>query len=491
MSVNMKTKRLKGILLFLFIITFCFLSFVYAEAGTSKTKKSKHDQEVNDFINQMSLDEKICQLFILTPEALTGSGNVTMAGDRTQAAIYETPVGGLIYMENNLEGWDQTKSMLDNTQQYSYARIGLPMFLAVDEEGGRVRRVSGRIGDISAVPSMGEVGYWESEEAYALGERIGNYLSELGFNVDFAPVADVLSNSDNSVIGDRSFGTNPIKVAELVVSVMDGLQNSGIIATLKHFPGHGSTSEDSHDEYAISYQEMNELMNQDLLPFAEGIAHGAKMIMMGHISLPEITGEMTPSSLSHDIVTDLLRDKLKYDGIIITDALEMGAITEHYNSSDAAIKAIQAGCDMLLMPSDWHAARYALIDAVESGVISEERIDDSVKRIIELKLALRNAHSNSLEGLDEDDSEENFEEDLNEDEDEEESEDENEDDDPAVDMMETEDSESVVELVEVDIESIADLVEDETDSVTDSISDDPDSADIFSGFESGELQLVG
>ena len=366
MYVNTKINGLKRIILFLSVIiyTFCFLSVAYAgsETDISAVDKSSQDQEVLDFINQLSLEDKICQLFFLSPEDLTDSGNVTMAGDQTRKAIYETPVGGIIYMENNLEDWDQIKSMLDNTQQYSYARIGLPMFLAVDEEGGRVRRISGRIGDIAYVPSMREVGEWDSADVYVLGERIGHYLSELGFNVDFAPVADVLSNPNNGVIGDRSFGSNPIMVAEKVV-----------------------------------YQSMEELMNQDLLPFAEGIAHGAKMIMMGHISLPEITGEMIPSSLSDTIVTDLLREKLKYNGIIITDALEMGAITEHYNSSDAAIKAIQAGCDMLLMPSDWNEARYALIEAVEDGTIPEERIDESVARIIQLKLELRQAHFDSMD----------------------------------------------------------------------------------------------
>ena len=406
MSVNMKIRSSKGFILIISVIiyTFCLFSIVDAESKTDSSTVDKPSQEVSEFINQLSLDEKICQLFFLSPEDLTDSGNVTMAGDKTREAIYETPVGGIIYMENNLEDWDQIKSMLDNTQQYSYARIGLPMFLAVDEEGGRVRRISGRIGDIAFVPSMREVGEWDSADVYALGERIGHYLSELGFNVDFAPVADVLSNPNNGVIGDRSFGSNPIMVAEKVVSVMDGMQSCGVVATLKHFPGHGSTDEDSHEEYAVSYQSMEELMNQDLLPFAEGIAHGAKMIMMGHISLPEITGEMIPSSLSDTIVTDLLREKLKYNGIIITDALEMGAITEHYNSSDAAIEAIQAGCDMLLMPSDWDAARNALIEAVEDGTIPEERIDESVARIIQLKLELRQAHFDSMDDSLEDES---------------------------------------------------------------------------------------
>ncbi|MDE6828880.1 MAG: beta-N-acetylhexosaminidase, partial [Lachnospiraceae bacterium] len=209
---------------------------------------------------------------------------------------------------------------------------------------------------------------------------------ELGFNVDFAPVADVASNPDNQVIGSRSFGSDAGLVSQMVAREVQGMQEQGVSASLKHFPGHGDTSEDSHAEMAVSKKTADELRNMEFLPFKAGIEAGVDMVMIGHISVPAITGSDIPASLSEQIITGCLREELGYQGIVVTDSMSMGAIVNTYTSADAAVRALQAGCDMLLMPQDFQAARQAVLDAVKDSVLSEERLDESLRRIFRVKL---------------------------------------------------------------------------------------------------------
>ena len=208
---------------------------------------------------------------------------------------------------------------------------------------------------------------------------------QLGFNLDFAPVADVNSNPNNTVIGSRAFGTDPEKVAEMVAACVKGFRDSGMVCTLKHFPGHGDTEEDSHYGEAKSWKTLDELRTCELRPFQAGIEAGASMIMVGHITLPNVTEEI-PATLSHDIVTGILREEMKYNGIIITDSMAMNAIANWYSSDEAAVKAIQAGCDMILMPYQLESAVNGIETAVNSGDITEERIEESVLRILKAKL---------------------------------------------------------------------------------------------------------
>ncbi len=345
------------------------------------------DQLVSERMKNMTLEEKVLQMFVVSPEALTGVSGVTMAGETTKAAIDRTPVGGILYMAENLQSREQVTELLANTQQYSMERIALPMFLCVDEEGGSVRRVNGRgIIEADEIPSMSLVG--SEEEARRYGAEMGRYLSLLGFNVDFAPVADTLTNSGNQVVQDRSFGADPYKVASMSVAVMEGLHEYNVAATFKHFPGHGSTAEDTHAGAGVSYQTMDDLLSCDLIPFQAGVDNGTDLIMVGHISLPEVTGDNTPATLSYPVITGILRDTMGYDGLVITDALQMGAITQSYSSADAAVRAVKAGNDLLLYPADFSSAFYGVLDAVQTGDISEERIDESVRRIVRKKISL-------------------------------------------------------------------------------------------------------
>lgn len=355
------------------------------------TEETGVSPEVQKYLDDMTDEEKVAQLFVVTPDALTGIEAVNQAGDGTKEAIDKTPVGGIIYMSDNLQATTQTKEMLANTNQYSKDRVGLPMFLCVDEEGGTVARIagSGRF-DVTNVGNMSDIGATGTvEDAREVGETIGTYMAELGFNVDFAPVADVLTNQENSIVKYRSFGSDVDVCSRMSIAVAEGLNSKGIEATYKHFPGHGATAGDTHLGAAFTTKTIDELKEQELVPFQDAIDNGARFIMVSHISAPNITGHDTPASLSKEIVTDLLRDDMGYDGIVVTDAMEMGAISTKYKSDEAAVMSIQAGADMILMPEDFELAYNGVLEAVKSGEISEERLNESVARIIEIKLQMK------------------------------------------------------------------------------------------------------
>lgn len=360
------------------------------ESSKDMEVESSEDTEVESMLNDLTIEEKVAQLFFITPEALTGVDGVTVAGSRTAECFAEYPVGGIVYFSQNLISREQISSMLTGMQDISMNRINLPVFLAVDEEGGPVTRISGcgiegvpEIGDMFSVGETGDV-----QQAYQTGAEIGTYLSELHFNVDFAPVADVYTNETNPVIGRRAFGTDAGTVSQMVPMAVRGLMDAGVEATLKHFPGHGDTAADSHMGYACSSKSLDELRSCELLPFKAGIEAGASFVMAGHISAPNVPGCDTPASLSYTMLTEILRNELGFQKIIITDALNMGAISNYYTSGQAAVQAILAGADMLLMPSDFQSAYAEVCAAVYDGRISQERLNKSVRRILAEKMRL-------------------------------------------------------------------------------------------------------
>ena len=349
------------------------------------------EETIEEYIRSMTLEDKAAQLFIVMPESLIdGVSCVTAAGDMTREAINEIPVGGFIYARANLRSEDQVSAMTKNVQIYSMERVNLPMFLCIDEEGGTVARITKNdrfqvpyIGDMSDIGKTGD-----AETAYDTGRTMGTYLSRMGCNVDFAPVADVLSNPDNQVVKRRSFGSDPQLVSDMCLALARGLREQGILSVYKHFPGHGGTAEDTHEGYACTDKTLEELRICDLIPFQEGIRQGVPMIMAGHVSLPGIAGDNTPASLSPAILHDLLREEMGYEGIIITDAMDMGAVTKQYSAAEAAVRSLQAGADMILMPADLKEAYYGVIQAVRDGELTMERIDQSLRRIIRVKLQM-------------------------------------------------------------------------------------------------------
>lgn len=349
------------------------------------TEEELLEREIEAFLERMTLEEKICQMFILTPEQLTGVTAVTAAGETTKSRLEQYPVGGLAYFAANLVSEEQTKEMLAHTTEFGKEIEGLPLFLCVDEEGGRVARIGGNPAfQVERIGPMGEI--TGEEEAYQAGAVIGKYLKELGFNVDFAPDADVITNEKNTVIGDRSFGSDPETVASLAAAVSNGLHSEGVLSTFKHFPGHGATEADTHQGYAYARRTYEELTVSELVPFAAAGENGADMIMAAHISLPDLLGDDTPCSLSYQMITEVLRNDLGFEGLVITDSLQMGAIAENYGSDESAVKAVEAGVDLLLMPKDFSLAYEGIQNAVADGRISEERINESVRRILRKKL---------------------------------------------------------------------------------------------------------
>ncbi|MCC8099572.1 MAG: glycoside hydrolase family 3 protein [Clostridiales bacterium] len=347
------------------------------------TREEAITAQAQELLDSMTLAEQVYQMFIVTPETLTGVSTVTQAGATTQAALQSHPVGGLVYFAANIVTPEQCTTMISNTQ--SYSKIGL--FIAVDEEGGRVARIGkNRAMGTTAFPSMSDIGSTgDVSKAYEVGSTIGTEIAQFGFNLDFAPVADVNSNPNNTVIGDRAFGSDPEAVAEMVASAVQGFRDSGMLCTLKHFPGHGDTDTDSHYGYTEVLKTLQELRSVEFLPFQAGIDAGADFVMMGHISVPEVTGDDTPASLSATMIT-ILRDELNFQGLVITDSMVMSAITDRYTSAQAAVLAVQAGVDVILEPSSLTGAVQGILSAVEDGTISEERIRESVLKILEVKI---------------------------------------------------------------------------------------------------------
>lgn len=346
--------------------------------------------EAEQILSGMTLEEKAAQLFIVTPEALSGEESTTQAGEQLTGAFQTYPVGGFIMMSGNVASPQQIVEFNSALEDISIQTTGLKPFLSVDEEGGTVVRVAGNemfpvenVGNMSDIAAEGN-----PDRAYEVGAYIGTYLAGYGFNVDFAPDADVWTNPSNEVVRYRAFGSDAQTAASMVARAVEGFHSAGVCTSLKHFPGHGATAEDSHEGFAYSQRTLEELRTCEFLPFQAGIEAGSEFVMVGHITLPQVTGDGLPSSLSGAVVTDLLRTELGYEGIIITDAMNMGAIAENYSAADAAVRAIQAGIDVILMPSDFYGAYQGILDAVQTGTLTEERLDESVERIIELKLKL-------------------------------------------------------------------------------------------------------
>jgi len=345
------------------------------------TEEDLLEEVVESCISEMSLEDRVAGLFIISPEQLTGVDRAVKAGDGTKEALEKFPVGGLVYFKQNIQSKEQITEMLANTVSMSK----YPIFLAVDEEGDSVARVADTL-KLDKVDSAAEIGAaGDSNNAYETYKKIGSYLCEYGFNLNFAPVADVLTNPDNDTLAKRSFGEDAEVVSSMVAASVKGLEETGVTACMKHFPGQGNADGDTHDGLTATDRTLEEIRATELQPFAAGMEAGAQMIMVGHIAVPSITEDNTPASLSKKVITDILREEMGYNGVVITDALNMSSITEYYDPAQAAIMALKAGADMILMPEDFETAYEGVLAAVQDGTISEARINDSLKRVYRIK----------------------------------------------------------------------------------------------------------
>ncbi len=327
----------------------------------------------------MSLREKLCQLMIVRPEVLTGESPVTAAGETTRLALEQYPVGGLIYSVDNLVTQEQTREMIENTQSYSK----IPLIISADEEGGNVGRLMYKLGTtfIHSMYSYKDMG---EDTAYQNALTIGTDMVSCLFNTDFAPVADVWTNPANTVIGDRAYSDEFGQASELVAAAVRGFTESGVICCVKHFPGHGDTSTDTHEGAAVVDKSLEELRGGEFLPFEAGIEAGVDMVMVGHITVTAVDDE--PATISHEVITGLLREELGWDGVVVTDSLDMGALAG-YEIGEVCVKYLEAGGDIMLGIPDLAAALSALETAVTEGRLTEQRIDESALRVLMLKLS--------------------------------------------------------------------------------------------------------
>lgn len=380
----------KSILFFIFCASLVTTSLlpVFAKKRTGGIEQK---------IEEMDLREKVAQMFVVRLESLDPAFNtddvhklsakgLTEMNGRIEDTFRDYPAGGVILFGRNIESPRQTKKLTKKIHNLE-SKSDLRPLIFIDEEGGIVSRLANnKAFDLPKFESMKKIGESGDEEsAWKAGKTIGKYLREFGFDVDFAPVADVDTNPENPIIGDRAFSTNPEQAAKMSAAFEDGLESEGARGCMKHFPGHGDTQTDTHQGYAETEKTWEELLECEMLPFKEGIRRKVPFIMTAHISAPKIDESGSPSTLSKTITTEKLRKELGYDGIIITDAMEMSAITKNYKSDEAVIKSILAGSDMILIPYDYRATFESVLEAVKTGVIPEERINESVRRILKVK----------------------------------------------------------------------------------------------------------
>lgn len=394
-----------------------------ADGGDSwqafKSNSGGDSEAIKAIIDKMTLEQKVAQLFVVSPETLTGVDSVQYAGDMTYQALQDYPVGGIVFAKDNIDSSSQFGTMTDNLQSYSEDISGLPLFLAAAEEGGSAS-VLGNNDNLdeyyensysdddsdyssssansvhSGAPSMSEIGRKDdSTNAYEAGKSIGSLMSAYGLNLDLAPVADVLSGNSTG-IGDRTFGTDVQTVSDMASEVIRGIQEEDVNAAMKYFPGYGAASSNMSG-FPVINSSLDELKKKEFLPYSNAIAQGLDFVMVGHISVPNVTGDDTPASLSEKMISEALRKDLGFKGIVMTDYLNDKTIVKNYSAADAAVKAIQAGADLLLEPDDLEAAYEGVLKAVKKGDITEDRLDESIYRILRVKLSMQDESSDTTE----------------------------------------------------------------------------------------------
>lgn len=360
-----------------------------SEAVVTKEEGKRYDV-IGNAISKMTLEEKAGQM--LMPDFRTWKGsNVTEMLPEIEQLVKKYHLGGVILFRENVVTSEQTATLVS---QYQEAAEKYGLLMTIDQEGGIVTRLQSG----TDMPGNMALGAARSPEiAHNVGNAIGEELASLGINMNFAPVMDVNNNPDNPVIGVRSFGEDPQLVADLGVAYTKGLQEAGVAATAKHFPGHGDTAVDSHLGLPEVPHDKERLKQVELYPFQKAMEAGIDAIMTAHVTFPKIDGTKAisqktgeeiaiPATLSYKVLTELMREEMGYEGVITTDAMNMKAIADHFGAVDAAIRAVKAGTDIVLMPVGLEEVATGLLDAVKKGEITEDRIEASVKRILTLKV---------------------------------------------------------------------------------------------------------
>ncbi|MFT0802809.1 glycoside hydrolase family 3 N-terminal domain-containing protein [Bacillus swezeyi] len=382
------------------------LSALASQPGTSEADAKQHSEKsVKQMVSDMTLEEKIGQMLMpdfrnWKKEGDSSAKGLTKMNDEVAGIIQRYHLGGVILFAENVTGTEQTVRLTDGLQK---ASPDIPLFITIDQEGGIVTRLESG----TNLPGNMAIGASKSSKnAYRSGKIIGKELAALGINVNFSPVLDVNNNPANPVIGVRSYSSKPDLAGKLGIQTMKGLQDEQIIATAKHFPGHGDTAVDSHYGLPLVPHDEKRLRSVELAPFQKAIDAGIDMIMTAHVQFPAFDdttykskkdGEdiMVPATLSKKVMTDLLRKDLGFDGVVVTDALNMKAISDNFGQEEAVVMAVKAGVDIALMPAQVTSLETeknlagvieALLKAVKQGDIPIEQINQSVERILTLKM---------------------------------------------------------------------------------------------------------
>ncbi|WP_329229050.1 glycoside hydrolase family 3 protein [Streptomyces sp. NBC_00111] len=366
-----------------------------AQAATDRTSS---DSRLKRLIARMSLEEKVGQLFVMRvyghsatePDQADIDANLAEIGVRDAAELISTyHVGGIIYFAwaHNTRDPHQIADLSNGIQRAGLAGpTPVPLLVSTDQEHGIVCRVGEPATLLPGAMALGAGG--SRTDARTAGRIAGAELAALGINQNYAPDADVNVNPANPVIGVRSFGSDPDSVAGMVTAQVKGYQSSGVASTAKHFPGHGDTSTDSHTGLPVISHTREQWAELDAPPFRAAVAAGIDSIMTAHIVVPALDPSEDPATLSHPILTGILREELGYDGVVVTDALGMEGVRTKYGDERVPVLALLAGVDQLLNPPDLEVAWNAVLNAVKSGEISEARIEESILRILRLKTRL-------------------------------------------------------------------------------------------------------
>ncbi len=346
---------------------------------------------VEVLLGQMSTEQKVGQLFIpvvagLHPTEVSEEDrarNVAVFGFETPAEIIENyQLGGVMYLAPNVDGVDQVESFTAGLQEVAEEST-VPLLVAIDQEGGRVNRITS---GVTVAPSAAELS-GDADRVREASNTTAAEVQELGVNVVLAPVADLSAASDPGVIGNRSFGEDPEVTGEMVAAAVQGLQGPGVAAAVKHWPGHGATDIDSHESKPSVLVSKPLWDTRERIPFEAAIEQDVEIVLVGHLSFPEFAPDNRVATVSDYLIEDLLRTELNFDGVVMSDALNMGAVAD-IPQSELGVQSIEAGMDMLLYPENMGAMYQGVMTAVESGRISEERLNESVLRILRLKSSL-------------------------------------------------------------------------------------------------------
>lgn len=332
-------------------------------------------------VESMTTEEKVSQLFITRPEEITGVGQFTQAGKKTNEAIGNYPLGGIIFSQGNFLGEQATVNMMSNLQSYAQERIGINLFLVVDEKGGEKSPLAtGNAYNVEPVPS--ELG--GADAAGTSASNIASYMSKNGLNMNFAPIADI-AYGDNADYDVYTFGSDSTTVADSVAAQISGYNGSGVLSVAGSFPGKGKATTDSNTGMLWMTDKVEDLEASDFVPYRRAIDSGVPAIMVGNVLCQSVTGEeTTPCSLSANAVT-YLRSTMGFQGLLISDDLSDTTLNKLYSQDEAAVAAVKAGMDMLYVPTGFEGSYNAVLNAVNSGEISAEQLDEAVGRILTTK----------------------------------------------------------------------------------------------------------